>query len=253
MAPIFGLLLARWGYQTMNLALGGSALLLGLTAAQFTEMPVAQSQTAAGQTGPAPPPPALKGLSVAQALRSSSFWFLWLTWALMGAAGIAMVTLAVPYGVSRGQGAGTAIMILTAFNLTSGLSRLIMGFFSDKFSRTGGMSLTFLAAGIAYLLLPQVTGLVGILIPAGIIGYAFGTLFSVSAPLAVDCFGLAHFGAIFGLVFTAYGFLAGPLGPSLSGYLLDATGADFRIVFSYLGFFCLLASLSIRRVRPALP
>jgi OFA family oxalate/formate antiporter-like MFS transporter len=253
MAPIFGLLLARWGYQTMNLALGGAALLLGLTAAQFTEMPVAQGQAAAGQTGPAPPPPAPKGFSVAQALRSSSFWFLWLTWALMGAAGIAMVTLAVPYGVSRGQGAGTAIMILTAFNLTSGLSRLIMGFFSDKFSRTGGMSLTFLAAGIAYLLLPQVTGLVGILIPAGIIGYAFGTLFSVSAPLTVDCFGLAHFGAIFGLVFTAYGFLAGPLGPSLSGYLLDATGADFRIVFSYLGFFCLLASLSIRRVRPALP
>ena len=86
---------------------------------------------------------------------------------------------------------------------------------------------------------------------AAVIGFAFGTLFAVSAPLAVDCFGLAHFGAIFGLVFTAYGFLAGPLGPSLSGYLLDATGADFTIVFSYLGFFCLLASLSIRRVRPS--
>jgi OFA family oxalate/formate antiporter-like MFS transporter len=252
MAPIFGQLLDRLGYQTMNLALGGAALLLGLTAAQFTEMPVARGQIAAGQTGPAPPPPALKGLSVAQALRSSSFWFLWLTWALMGAAGIAMVTLAVPYGISRGQGAGSAVMILTAFNLSSGLSRLIMGFFSDKFSRTGGMSLTFLAAGSAYLLLPYVTGLVVILIPAAVIGYAFGTLFAVSAPLAVDCFGLKHFGAIFGLVFTAYGFLAGPLGPSLSGYLLDATGSDFSPVFSYLGCFCLISSFLVRRVRPLL-
>jgi OFA family oxalate/formate antiporter-like MFS transporter len=170
----------------------------------------------------------------------------------MGAAGIAMVTLAVPYGISRGQGAGSAVMILTAFNLSSGLSRLIMGFFSDKFSRTGGMSLTFLAAGSAYLLLPYVTGLVVILIPAAVIGYAFGTLFAVSAPLAVDCFGLKHFGAIFGLVFTAYGFLAGPLGPSLSGYLLDATGSDFSPVFSYLGCFCLISSFLVRRVRPLL-
>jgi MFS transporter, OFA family, oxalate/formate antiporter len=128
-----------------------------------------------------------------------------------------------------------------------------MGFFSDKFSRTGSMSLTFLAAGIAYLLLPHVTGLMAPLIMAAVIGYAFGTLFAVSAPLAVDCFGLKHFGAIFGLVFTAYGFLAGPLGPSLSGYLLDATGADFRIVLSYLGFFCLIASLLVRRVRPVHP
>jgi hypothetical protein len=30
--------------------------------------------------------------------------------------------------------------------------------------------------------------------------------------------------AIFGLAFVAYGFVAGPLGPALSGYLLDATG-----------------------------
>jgi OFA family oxalate/formate antiporter-like MFS transporter len=253
MAPIFGLLLARLGYQTMNLALAGAALLLGLTAAQFTELPVAQDQAAAEQTGPAPPLPALKGFSVAQALRSSSFWYLWLTWALMGSAGIAMVTLSVPFGISRGQGLAAAVMILTAFNLTSGLSRLIMGFFSDRFSRTGGMSLTFLAAGISYLLLPRLTGSMVILLPAAVIGYAFGTLFAVSAPLAVDCFGMKHFGSIFGLVFTAYGFLAGLLGPSLSGYLLEATGADFRIVFSYLGLFCLIASFLVRRVRPILP
>jgi OFA family oxalate/formate antiporter-like MFS transporter len=251
MAPIFGLLLARLGYQPMNLALGWTALLLGLTAAQFTEMPGSRGQTAPAQTGPLVLPP-LTGLSVGQALRTRSFWFLWLTWALMGAAGIAMVTLAVPYGLARGQGTGAAILILTAFNLTSGLSRLIMGFFSDRFSRTGGMSLTFLAAGVAYLLLPHLSNLAVILVPTAMIGYAFGTLFAVSAPLAVDCFGMKHFGAIFGLVFTAYGFLAGAIGPSLSGYLLDASGSDFSLVFSYLGFFCLTSSFLIRRVRPVL-
>jgi OFA family oxalate/formate antiporter-like MFS transporter len=103
------------------------------------------------------------------------------------------------------------------------------------------MSLTFLAAGAAYLLLPHVAGLAMIATLAAVIGFAFGTLFSVSAPLAADCFGLKHFGAILGLIFTAYGFVAGLLGPSLSGYLLDNTGGNFTLVFSYLGLCSILS------------
>ena len=128
-----------------------------------------------------------------------------------------------------------------------------MGYLSDKIGRTAGMRLTFLAAGSAYLLLPHATGWGTAALLAAVIGFAFGTLFSVSAPLAVDCFGLKHFGAIFGLVFTAYGFVAGLIGPSLSGYLLDSTGGSFSMVFAYLGFFALTASFLIRRVRPFRP
>jgi OFA family oxalate/formate antiporter-like MFS transporter len=59
-----------------------------------------------------------------------------------------------------------------------------------------------------------------------------------------------HFGAIFGLTFAAYGFIAGPLGPALAGHLLDLNGGDFVPVFLYLGAFSLLAALSIRQVVP---
>jgi OFA family oxalate/formate antiporter-like MFS transporter len=85
---------------------------------------------------------------------------------------------------------------------------------------------------------------------AAVVGFSFGTLFSVSAPLVADCFGLEHFGAIFGLAFAAYGFVAGPLGPTLSGYLLDITGANYTLVFLYLSLFSLMASLCIRQVLP---
>ncbi len=252
MSPLFGYLLLRLGYHSMNILLAWTALTMGVLAALATASP--EGVRSAGtipreRTGPSAAPLG-PSVTVGQSLRSSSFWFLWLTWALQGAAGIALVTLAVPYGLARLQTLASAVMILTAFNLTNGLSRLIMGYLSDKISRTGGMSLAFLAAGIAYLLLPRAAGLAGIMVLAAVIGFAFGTLFAVSAPLAVDCFGLKHFGAIYGLVFTAYGFLAGAIGPSLSGYLLDATGANFSIVFSYLGFFCLISSFLIRRVRP---
>jgi OFA family oxalate/formate antiporter-like MFS transporter len=104
--------------------------------------------------------------------------------------------------------------------------------------------------GLAYFALPVAGGIASSALLAAVIGFSFGTLFSVSAPLVADCFGLEHFGAIFGLTFAAYGFVAGPLGPTLSGYLLDVTGDNFRLVFVYLGIFCLLAGLCIRRVVP---
>jgi len=189
-------------------------------------------------------------LTVAQSLRTRTFWVLWLTWALGGAAGIAMVTLSTSFGLARGLATKEAILILTAFNLTNGLSRLVSGHLSDLFGRNVTMTLAFLGAGCAYLLLPLVEGLVSWAVLAAIVGFAFGTLFAVSAPLASDCFGMKHFGAIFGLVFTAYGFIAGALGPWLSGHLLDATHGNFSLVFIYLAIFCFTSALLIRYAKP---
>jgi OFA family oxalate/formate antiporter-like MFS transporter len=51
------------------------------------------------------------------------------------------------------------------------------------------------------------------------------------------------------MVFTAYGFLAGLLGPWFGGYMLDATGDAFEIVFTYMGVCLFLAAFLISRVR----
>jgi len=107
-----------------------------------------------------------------------------------------------------------------------------------------------MSAGLAYVLLPYLDGLAVWAVLAAVVGFAFGTLFAVSAPLATDCFGMAHFGAIFGLVFTAYGFVAGPLGPWLSGHVLDSTQGNFQAVFTYLGVFFFVSALLIWFARP---
>ena len=193
---------------------------------------------------------ATKSFTVKESLHTRSFWLLWITWTFAGAAGVSMTILATGYGLFLGFPLSSAILILTAFNLTNGMSRLISGILSDRFGRNQVMSLAFLAAGVAYFVLPWADGLVACALLAAVVGFSFGTLFSVSAPLVADCFGLEHFGAIFGLTFAAYGFVAGPLGPTLSGYLLDVTGDNFFLVFLYLGIFCLLASLCIRQVVP---
>jgi len=160
------------------------------------------------------------------------------------------LALATAFGLSKGLPIQTAVLVLTAFNLTNGVGRLISGFLSDLVGRNATMALTFLAAGTAELLFPRTNSLAIWLVLSATIGFAFGTLFAVSAPLAVDCFGIRHFGAIFGLVFTAYAFVAGPLGPWLSGLLLDRTGGNFALVFGYLGFCYFAAAVLIWFVRP---
>jgi len=61
---------------------------------------------------------------------------------------------------------------------------------------------------------------------------------------------MVHFGAIFGLIFTAYGFLSGPLGPWLSGYILDLTRGNYTLVFSYLGMMYLASAAIILMAQP---
>lgn len=251
-SPILGYLLSTLDYVTMIVSLGIVALGVGVAAAQFTDVPERFEWADRSSLGLSSVPPLdqERSLTLRHSVRTVSFWCLWLTWALQGAACVAMITLSTSYGMARGHSLESAILILTAFNLASGFSRLLGGILSDIVGRNFIMSVTFLASGLAYLALPLAGTLVWLAGLAIVIGFAFGTLFSVSAPLTVDCFGIAHFGSIFGLAFTAYGFLAGPLGPSLSGYVLDATGGDYSMVFRYLGSFCLASTVLIKFVRP---
>ncbi len=245
MSPIFTVLLSGWGYTTANLLLGLAALLIGGAAASLIRFPKTEPAAAASDATNEP-----TGRSVAEALKTHEFWCIWLTWMLAGAAGASMLVLATGFGLARGLSLNQAVVLLTGFNLTNGGGRLISGFFSDRLGRSRMMAISFMAAAGAYLIMPHFQGIWLWTVLASVIGFAFGTLFAVSAPLAGDCFGMEHFGAIFGLIFTAYGFFAGPLGPWLSGYILDLTGGNYTIVFSYLGLMYLASAGLILLVQP---
>jgi len=184
MSPIFLSMLESFGYAGMNVMLAAIILVTGVIASLAIHPPAVEEKEVGSS------------LTMKESLKTSSFWFLWLVWALQGAAGISMVSLAVPLGIGKGLGVYSAVFVLTAFNLTSGASRLISGVISDYFGRNRIMSLSFLLAGVAYFSLVY-SGSFLVYLLAAVIGFAFGTMTAVSAPLASDCFGLKHFGAIF--------------------------------------------------------
>ena len=245
MSPIFSMLLLSWGYQALILASGCAALLIGLAASILIRFPDDDPLVTVSATSSA-----LSGHSVVEALKSREFWCLWLTWVFAGAAGASMLVLATGFGLARGLNLTHAVALLTAFNLTNGFGRLISGYLSDRMGRSRTMAISFVGAGLAYLIMPHLAGLWLWATLAAVIGFAFGTLFAISGPLTGDCFGMAHFGSIFGLVFTAYGFVSGPLGPWLTGHILDVTQDNYTLVFSYLGLMFMVAAGLILLVRP---
>ncbi len=243
-APLFSWMLEHMGYAPMTRLMGWLILGIGLFAAIFIRAPRVP-RPAAGAV------PGLSSLTAAESLRTRSFWLLWLTWAFAGAAGIAMVSISVSLGIERGLSMAQAVLLLTAFSVMNGLSRLISGQLSDLIGAKKTMSIAFLLAGAAYFLLPHVEGVVILTVLAGVIGFALGTLFAASAPFVGECFGMAHFGVIFGLIFTAYGFVAGILGSWFSGYLLDATNGNYTLVLGFLGTLMILSSIMVRIATPA--
>lgn len=182
-----------------------------------------------------------------QAMRTRYFWYLWLCLVFMGAAGISMVGLSVSYSESVGL-AGVAV--LTAFNLTNGLSRIVAGVLSDVIGGALTGALSFVLAAVGYFSLIGSESLFAVALFASFVGFAFGAMFAVMAPLVAELFGLKYFAAVFGLTFTAYGFVGGILGPALAGQVLDWSGGDYTPVFIYLGVFSLLAAPAILAASP---
>ncbi len=240
MSPVFTWFLVSKGYGTAAWSAGGIALVLSAWAALFIRMPENQDENMV-QTAPS--------LNLMEIFRLSSFWFLWWIWAFAGAAGVSLIILASSYGEYRGYDITRSVYILTSFNILNGIGRLVCGRLSDIYSKTRILQVVFLMAALAYGFMPWSGNLYLISFLACFIGLSFGGLFTVSAPLVTEVFGLENFGKIFGLVFTAYGFLAGLLGPWLSGVLLDATGSSYKTVFSLFTVFYLISSALILRVK----
>ncbi len=251
LAPVFSWMLRSLGYERMLVVLVAVTFGAGLAAMQLVRYPPPRSiPTPQERPSAAPAARTTPPIGLGIIVRQPSTWALWAVLALFGGASIAMVTLAVGLGVSKGYSAAASLVILTAFNLTNGVSRLATGMLSDHLGRRLTMALAFAPAGLAYLVLPHVGSLSLTALLAAVVGFGFGTMFAVSAPLVVEIFGLEGFALAFSLVMTGYGFLSGLLGPLAAGYLLDLTDGDYVVALGYLGGLCLVSALLVLVARP---
>lgn len=245
-APILHSLLGRVGYPAVNalvasLFIASCVLSLAiLRRVDLDAIPDAASGGGDAREHDATNAAMRRELTPAQALQARDFWMMWTIWATMGAAGIAMIYLAKSYSIAVGI---AGVTVLAAFNLTNGLSRIVVGTLSDRIGARLTSALAYLLAAAGYFVMPHVPSPWTVGVCAMCVGVGFGALFTVSGPILANRFGLRNFGAIFGLVFTGYGLVGGLAGPAVAGLLLEKTGGNFTVVFSYLGVLALIGAI----------
>ena len=255
MSPVYKLMFNSLGYKTMNYVVMAMIVVLTGVAVifaelpQFSKLPDNISSELEEQKGIA----RTKGAVVStystpkQALKAKGFWALWLCWAFVGAAGISMVSLSGKYALSIGL---SSVTVLTAFNLTNGISRFVAGTISDLIGRNATCVAAFILGGLGYIALPFLHNIILVGIAAACVGFAFGTLFAVTAARISDLFGFKHYSMILSLVFSGYGLVGGLAGPALSGVMLEKSGNNYMLVFFVLGAFCLTSAFFVTQANP---
>ncbi len=255
MSPVYNLLFNRLGYRMMNYVVLVMLVVINGIALLGAELPDRVKLTDAEKQGREEileqmrrrdpnkgPTLAAKNYTVKEALRTRAFWAVWIAWAFVGAAGISMVSQGGNFAKSI---ALPSVVVITAFNLTNGIGRIIAGTLSDYIGRNATGCVAFVLGMIGYFTLPFCSNVVLVGVLAAFVGFAFGTLFAISAPLVSDLFGLKHYSTIFSLVFAAYGFISAIVGPALTGQILKITGDNYAVAFPMLAVFCLVGAVCI--------
>nr|XP_027228444.1 uncharacterized protein LOC113820306 [Penaeus vannamei] len=129
--------------------------------------------------------------------------------------------------------------------------RLGIGFISDIgiFRISHLYFISALAAGIATLLVPQMTSFASLSVALGIYGYGIGAWFVLIPTLLAKHHGAARLASSYGLVRLFHGFM-NFISPQISGLMIDTTG-DFGSCYYFMGTFMAL-SASLLLLEPAL-
>ncbi|HEX3987662.1 MAG TPA: MFS transporter [Acidobacteriaceae bacterium] len=217
--PLTQWMIQHHGWRNAWLMLGGIALLgLPLTAVLLRNRPEKPLVRTDGQAS---------GVTVAAALRSSTFWILAFITILSAFSENGLVTNLAPILTEHGVIAASAAVALSVRGGAGIIGRLFIGFAIDRVSpeRIQTLVLALAAAGTAMLAFAgsETTALLG----AVVLGVGLGSEADVLPYLLARHFGRRHFSVLYGLTWTAYA-IGGATGPLWIGHMYDSVGGFYK-------------------------
>jgi MFS transporter, OFA family, oxalate/formate antiporter len=217
-------LIPAYGVHTTFQILGGIFLVMTVIGAFLLKNPPAGYRPA----GWSPPAPTAKSGATTQdftpgeVLRTPTFYFMWVAYALGTLAGLMVISQLVPFAKSVGiPGAALATMGLVVGAVGNASGRILSGWMSDTMGRLNVLrtmiAISMIAMPILYLVGSNVTLLY---IVVFVVYWCYGTQLSVNAAATADFFGAKNAGMNYGMLFTAWGF-AGYFGAKIGGTMYD--------------------------------
>jgi len=182
-------------------------------------------------------------------LRTPQFYLLWIAYCLGTTAGQMTISQLVPFAVSAGATAATALLVGACGNASG---RILSGWMSDAAGRLTTLRVMVLLSAIAMPALWIFREQPVIFYPLiALVYWCYGTQLSVFASTTADFYGTRNLGLNYGALFTAWG-TAGIIGPMIAGRVFDTFGA-YRFAFyaaSGLALVALAALCVTRQVTP---
>jgi OFA family oxalate/formate antiporter-like MFS transporter len=248
-------LIPAYGVHTTFQILGVIFLVMTVIGAFLLKNPPAGYRPAGWTPAPAAKAAATTyEFSPSEVLRTPTFYFMWIAYALGCSAGLMVISQLVPFAKSVGiASAAIATMGLVVGAVGNAGGRILSGWMSDTLGRLNVLRLMIAISMVAMPILFKVGGSVGPLyVMVFIVYWCYGTQLSVNASTTADFWGTKNAGINYGMLFTAWG-VAGIIGPRIGGVLFDKY-KNYEYAFYWAAGLALIALLfEFVAKRPAIP
>ncbi len=181
--------------------------------------------------------------------RTPQFWLMYLAYFGGSFAGLMVIGHIAGHGIDSGLAPMTAAGAASWLAIMNAASRVLIGQLADKIGTRISFIMVFALQAVAMLLLFPSGGLYWALwAVAALIGWNYGSMFTLFPATCLQYFGPTAQGSNYGLLFTAWGF-AGFAGPWVGGWLKDA-GGTYLTPFAIAGGMVAMAAVILALVRP---
>ena len=250
MAPVAAQLISAYDWRTCFLALAIIAWALVIPAALFLKkepkdigaLPDGEREPT-GQNENATVEVTSRHFSLAEALKTRSFWLFFLIWFTYSFCLHLVMTHVVPRAEDLGISPVQAAAIVSVIGALSIPSRVLIGMASDRVGRRRTGIVCALLHTVAMLWLIGSTDLWMFYLFAVIYGIAFGGIDPPIVALVGDHFGLRQVGVIMGTLILGWG-LGAALGPYLTGLIFDISNS-YTVAFLIGALVMVVAALFI--------
>lgn len=227
--------IGEWQWRGAMRALALGALVVGVGAAWWLRrapVPAAAGGRAAGD-------------SLAEALRSRRFWWLYAMTVL--AAPPMFIPFAHVSASARDLGIdeARAVGLVGLIGVGSLVGRFAIGALADRLGRLRTLTLALVSMGLTYLLWLAAGGYIALAVFSLWLGLSYGGIVSLLPALCMDLFGARAVASILGTLYTGAA-LGNLLGPVAAGAVFDRSGSYAPVMWACLALSIVSALASAR-------
>jgi OFA family oxalate/formate antiporter-like MFS transporter len=254
MSPFAARSIVARGVPATFAILGVVYLVLVVVAAQCYANPPAGWRPAGWEpTGAVARAATTSNFTVAAAMRTRTFWMLWLMLFLNVSAGIMIISQASPMAQQLVHmtpvAAAGMVGLIAIFN---GAGRVFWAWVSDYIGRARVYLMLYGVQAVIFLLLPSVDNVTLFSAAFAVIGLCYGGGFGTMPSFTADFFGSRFMGGIYGWMLLAWGAGAIP-SPLLIAHLRQTTGRYDQAIYAIAAVMLVATALPLTVRRPAPP